>query len=211
MADFLNRLRAKLEAMQQELAPEAGFDRRAYGYGDDADPDPEDATFEDLDREEESPWRRPADGPPRPAPDPAAGGPEPARGGPGARGQPEAPRPRTASGRGSAAARPETFDPFGVAPAPPGRDTRRRAPSPPPRAAPAPARTPGAPAAGGVRPAPRDPERAPGSARGRSRSSRLRTRLRQPESLRELFLLREVIDRPIVLRRRRPGAGRGPS
>ena len=202
MADFLNRLRAKLEAMQQELAPEAGFDRRAYGYDDDADP--EDATFEDLDREEESPWRRPADGPPRPAPDPEAGGPEPARGGSGVRGQSETPRPRTAPGRGSAAARPEAFDPFGVVPRPPGGETRRRTPSPPPRAAPTPARTPGAPAAGGGRPIPRDPERGTGSARGRSRSSRLRARLRQPESLRELFLLREVIDRPVVLRRRRP-------
>ena len=61
MVDFLNRLRARLEAMQAELTPEAGFDRRAYGYdGEGA----EDATFGETDREEEeeSPWRREADG-----------------------------------------------------------------------------------------------------------------------------------------------------
>ena len=200
MADFLNRFRAKLESLQAELAPEAGFDRRAYGYDDDADT--EDATFEDLDREEESPWRRPApdDGPPRPAPGPPAGGPEPARG-------PGALRPRASTMRGSAAARPEAFDPFGVVHGPSGGGAPRRGPSPPPRGAPAPARTPGAPAAAGVRSAPRDPERGSGSARGAretSRSSRLRARLRRPESLREIFLLREVIDRPVALRGRRP-------
>ena len=199
MADFLNRFRAKLESLQAELAPEAGFDRRAYGYDD--DPGAEDATFEDLDREEESPWRRPAadDGPPGPAADE----PEPAR-------RPGTLRPRASATRSAAAARPEAFDPFGVVHGPSGGGAPRRAPSPPPRGAPAPARTPGAPAAAGVRPAPRDSERGSGSARGArgtggaSRSSRLRARLRQPESLRELFLLREVIDRPVVLRGRRP-------
>ena len=202
MADFLSRLRAKLEAMQQELAPEAGFDRRAYGYDDDADP--EDATFEDLDREEESPWRRPADGPPRPRPDEAVGGPAPA-GAPEAR-EPETPRPRARPGRGSAAAGPEGFDPFGVAAGPSGGGVRRRAPPPSPwEASTASARRPGAPApgvGGVVRSLPRDFERV--AARGTSRSSRLRARLRQPESLRELFLLREVIDRPVALRRRPP-------
>ena len=196
MADFLSRLRAKLEAMQQELAPEAGFDRRAYGYDDDADP--EDATFEDLDREEESPWRRPADGPPGPQSDGAAGAPE-ARG-------PETPRPRARPGRGSAAAGPEAFDPSGAAAGPSGGGLRRGAPPPSPwEASTASARRPGAPAPGvgvGVRSPPRDFERV--AARGTSRSSRLRARLRRPESLRELFLLREVIDRPVALRRRPP-------
>ena len=193
---LIARLRAKLEELQGELAPEAGFDRRAYGYDD--DPGAGDATFEDVDREEESPWRRPADdGPPRPEPEP-----EPARG-PTAR-RPETPRPRAAPGRGSAAARPEAFDPYGVVPGRSGGGIRRDAPSPPSREAPttAPARPPRPPAAG-VPSAPRDFER--GAPRGRSRSRRLRARLRQPESLRDLFLLREVIDRPVALRRRPRG------
>lgn len=38
---------------------------------------------------------------------------------------------------------------------------------------------------------------------GRSRAGRLRARLRDPRTLRELFLLREIIDRPLALRPRR--------
>ena len=188
---LIERFRARLEELQKELAPEAGFDRRAYGYEDDAGGG--DTTFEDVEREDEdeSPWRRPGDDPPRPEPEP-----EPARG-PVSRG-PGTPRPRVASARGSAAARPEASDPFGVVPGPSGGGLRRDAPSPPRREAPARARAAGAPTA------------EVGSApRARSRSRRLRARLRQTESLRELFLLREVIDRPVALRRRPPGRSRG--
>ncbi len=197
---LIERLRARVEQLQVELAPESGFDRRAYGYGDEAGA--EDATFEDLDREDESPWRRPESGPPRPEPAP----------GPEARG-PETPRPRATPVRGSAAGRPEGFDPFRIRRGPSGGGIRRNAPPPPPGGAPArvsaPARSAGAPGAPAVdtRSTPRDPER--GNARGADRSRRLRARLRQPESLRELFLLREVIDRPIALRRRPQGRSRG--
>ena len=192
---LIERLRARVEQLQEELAPEAGFDRRAYGYDDEAGA--EDATFEDLDREDESPWRRPESGPPRPEPAP----------------EPETPRPRATPVRGSAAARSEGLDPFRVRRGPSGGGIRRNAPPPPPGGAPArvsaPARSAGAPGAPAVdaRSTPRDPER--GSARGADRSRRLRARLRQPESLRELFLLREVIDRPIALRRRPRGRSQG--
>ena len=190
---LIDRLRARLEELQKELAPEAGFDRRAYGYEDGAGVG--DTTFEDVEREDEdedeSPWRRPGDDPPRPEPEP-----EPVRG-PVSRG-PGTPRPRAAPARGSAAARPEASDPFGSFPGPSGGGLRRDAPAPPRREAPAPARSAGAPTAG-VGSAPR----------ARSRSRRLRARLRQTESLRDLFLLREVIDRPVALRRRPPGRSRG--
>ena len=53
--------------------------------------------------------------------------------------------------------------------------------------------------------APRPTIRSRGASAGATRARRLRARLRQPESLRELFLLREVIDRPIALRRRSRG------
>ncbi len=151
---LMERLRARVEKLQEELEPEAGFDRRAYGYDDDVGG--EDATFEDIDREEESPWRRPGSGPPEPEPRPGP----------------------TAGSEGG----PET------------------APS---RAARAAERSPGSPAAG-VRPASRDAERtgARRTTRRTTRGRRLRARLRQPESLRDLFLLREVIDRPVALRRR---------
>ena len=70
MADSLRAmLRARVEKLRGELQPEAGFDRRAYGYEDDGG---DDATFEDVAREDESPWAR-SDGDPRarPAPDPS--------------------------------------------------------------------------------------------------------------------------------------------
>ena len=77
---FMARLRARIEQLQTELQPEAGIDRRAYGYGDGADD--EDATFEEVAQEEESPWRRGPSGPMPSADEPGrAGGPT----GPGAR------------------------------------------------------------------------------------------------------------------------------
>ena len=188
---MLERIRARMEQMQQELQPEEGFDRRAYGYADDdaeAGPGEQDATFEESDVGEASPWRRPASGP---APSP-----------PGARATAEAREPRRA------AARPAASDPFGL----PGRQTRGGRegavrPSPSPREARASGRTiPGSP-----RPAP------DGTARtadpGARRLRRIRLRIRHPDSLRELFLLREVIDRPVVFRRRpgRPGPGGRPA
>ena len=188
---FMARIRERMEQLQTELQPEAGFDRRAYGYDDEE----EDATFEEVALEEESPWRRPGSDEARVAPEP-----EPAQRRPETR-APEPPPPsRAARESVSRTARRETFDPFGVGGRQPGGGVRRDAPSPPPRAAPAPGRTPGLPSAG-VRPAPPDLEHK--STRGTSRSRRIRARLRQPESLRELILLREVIDRPIALRRPR--------
>jgi hypothetical protein len=176
---FMARLRARAEQLQADLQPGAGFDRSAYGYEDEG----ADATFEEVALEEDSPWRRDPSGPPRPEP-----GPEP-------------PPPRAATVSVTRGARREGFDPFGAGGRQSGGGIRRDAPSPPPGEAPAPARTPGA-AAAGVRSTPREPERK--RANGTSRSRRLRARLRQPDSLRELFLLREVIDRPIALRRPRP-------
>jgi hypothetical protein len=196
---FMARLRARIEQLQTELQPEAGIDRRAYGYGDGADD--EDATFEEVAREEESPWRRGPSGPMPSADEPGrAGGPTgPGRGSPSP--APGSPAPRAATTTVTGATRRKAFDPYGVSDRQTGGGLRREVPSPPPREAPAPARTPGA-AAAGVRSTPREPERK--RANGTSRSRRLRARLRQPDSLRELFLLREVIDRPIALRRPRP-------
>ena len=196
---FMARLRERMEQLQQEMQPEAGFDRRAYGYGDDAGA--EDATFEEVEREEESPWRRPGSGEPPAAP--AASAPDagleesPWRAVTESAPPPAPPRPVTR------AARAEAFDPFGVRDRQSGGGARRAAPSPPSREAPsrAPGRTPASPTAS-ARSTPRDPERK--LPRGASRSRRLRARLRQPDSLRDLFLLREVIDRPIALRRPRP-------
>ena len=83
MADSLMaRLRARLEEIQAEMQPEAGFNRRAYGYGEDGGEDGADATFEEVALEEESPWRRPGSGSPRPVSeaDRTAGGRSAARG-----------------------------------------------------------------------------------------------------------------------------------
>ena len=183
MVDFLNRLRARLEAMQAELAPEAGFDRRAYGYDDE---EAEDATFGEADREEEeeSPWRREADDPA--ASDSPAGRTGAAQGRETTHGSGTRPAPRRGGGRGERPSR--------------GQDP---ASAPPPFGP-----HPGRPHAASV---PDDGEGryAPGRMHDRrtNRTRRLRTRLLQPESLRELFVLREVIDRPVALRarpRRRP-------
>ena len=191
---FMSRFRERMEQLQTELQPDSGFDRSAYGYEDDARA--EDATFEEVALEEESPWRRPGrdEAPAAPAPDPAPRRPE-------ARASEPPPPPRAAPASVSRTARREALDPFGVGGRQTGGGLRRDAPSPPSRAAPAPApgRGPASPAAGD-RSMPLDPERT--STHGLTRSRRLRARLRQPESLRELFLLREVIDRPIALRRR---------
>ena len=174
---FAKRLRERLEQVQSELTPETGFDRRAYGYDDDARED--DATFEevaneavalgDADFEEESPWRQRAD-----YRDPGAAPYEDLDESPFAR----APRadergretPSGPAARAEPAARGEP------APAP----VRARASAPPPTAT-------------------AESERV----RAAIRAQRLRTRLRQPDSLREVFLLREVIDRPAAFRRRR--------
>ena len=195
---FMARLRERMEQLQQEMQPEAGFDRRAYGYGDDAGA--EDATFEEVALEEESPWRRPGSGEPSAAPAasaPDAGLEESPWRRPESAPPPAPPKPVTR------AARAEGFDPFGVRDRQSGGGARRAAPSPPSREAPsrAPGRTPASPTAS-ARSTPRDPERK--LPRGASRSRRLRASLRQPDSLRDLFLLREVIDRPIALRRPRP-------
>ena len=185
---FMERLRARAEKLQEELTPEAGFDRRAYGY----DGDGEDATFEDVARDDESPWRR---APAEPAPpDP----PEPG-GSAGPVHTPETPEPRVTPVRASTGTRPAASDPFGVVRRGPGDGLRRDTPSPPPRDASAPLRTPAAPA-DGVRSTPYGLERR--RTRGATRAEQIRARLRRPDSLRELFLLREVIDRPVALRRR---------
>ena len=193
---FMARFRERMEQLQSEMQPEAGFDRRAYGYEDEAEG--EDATFEEVALEEESPWRRPGSGEPRAAPAasaPDAGREESPWRRPEAVPPPAPPRPVTR------AARAESFDPFGVRERQAGGGVRRDAPPRPSWEAPAPTRTPGAPAAG-VRSTPREHERK--AARGAGRLQRLRRRIRNPDSLRELFLLREVIDRPIALRRPRP-------
>ena len=189
---FMARLRERMEQLQTELQPEAaGFDRRAYGYEDEE----EDATFEEvaLD-EEESPWRRPGSGEARAAPAPDA-----------AQGRPEArapePPPRAAPASVSRARRREAFDPFGAGGRQSGGALRRDAPSPPAREAPTPGRVADRPVAARS-PSPREPGRA--GTRGATRLQRFRGRIRDPDSLRELFLLREVIDRPIALRRPRP-------
>ena len=193
---LLTRFRARLEELQKEMQPEAGFDRRAYGYDDDSP----DATFEDVDREEESPWRRPATGAPEPEPDPG--------------GTPEGPRtprgrmrqaaevvpPRAAPGSRPAAARPDAPEPSSARGGRPGGGVGRDFRSPPTGQSSGP--VPGSPAVG-VHVATHDPART--SARGVGRLQRLRRRIRQPDSLRELFLLREVIDRPVSLRRRSRG------
>lgn len=182
---FMTRLRERMEQLQSELQPEGGFDRRAYGYEDEGE---EDATFEEVALEDESPWRRDPPAASRRDPDSEARGPE------------EAPS-RAPARPVTRAARAEAFDPFGVRERPAGGGIRREAPSRPSWDAPAPVRTPRAPAAG-VRSTPPEHERK--AARGAGRLQRLRRRIRSPDSLRELFLLREVIDRPIALRRPRP-------
>ena len=190
---FMARLRERVEQLQTELQPEAaGFDRRAYGYEDEE----EDATFEEvaLEEEEESPWRRPGSGEARAAPAPDA-----------AQGRSEArasePPPRAAPASVSRARRREAFDPFGVGGRQSGGSLRRDAPSPPTREASMPGRVADRPAAARSS-SPREPGRA--GARGATRLQRFRGRIRDPDSLRELFLLREVIDRPIALRLPRP-------
>ena len=193
---FMARLRERMEQLQTEMQPEAGFDRRAYGYGDDADA--EDATFEEVAVEEESPWRRPGSGEPPAAP--AASAPD--------AGLEESPWRRRESAPPPApprpvtrAARTERFDPFGVRERQTGGTLRRDAPSPSTREAPMPGRVADRPGAARSS-SPREPGRA--GTRRATRLQRLRRRIRHPESLRELFLLREVIDRPIALRRPRP-------
>ena len=192
---FMTRLRERMEQLQSELQPEGGFDRRAYGYGDEGE---EDATFEEVALEEESPWRRPGSGSPPAASEASA--PDTRREDspwhrPETAPPPAPPRPVTR------AARAEAFDRFGVHERQSGGGIRRDAPRRPSWEAAAPARTTGAPAAG-VRSASHEPERK--AVRGAGRLQRLRRRIRNPDSLRELFLLREVIDRPIALRRPRP-------
>ena len=167
---LMARLRARLEEIQAEMQPEAGFDRRAYGYGEDG----ADATFEEADLEEESPWRRPGSAPP-----PAEREPEPAR---------SRPRPPASSRTGGPAGRGLTRPS-----PPPGNESPRQ----PPVRSPDPVSARGAETVG-------KPER--GSARRQSsRLRRFRQRIRHPDSLRELFLLREVIDRPVALRTRPRG------
>ena len=161
MAGFLDELRGKLEKMREEIAPDAGFDRRAYGYEDGAPG--EDATFEEAAGEDESPWRRTEGDPARVEPDaPVAGG--------------------TAGASGS-----------GPAPGERARSPLVRRPAP----------------SAATRGSPSPDSREQVRARGASRIRRLRGRLRRPESLGELFLLREVIDRPLALRGR--PRGRSPS
>ena len=192
---FMARLRERMEQLQTELQPDAGFDRGAYGYGDDAGA--EDATFEEVGIEEESPWRRSGSGepPPPPASAPDAGREESPWRRPESVPPPAPPRPATR------AARAERFDPFEVRERQAGGGVRRDAPPRPSWEAPMPGRVADRPGAARSS-SPREPGRA--STRGATRLQRLRGRIRHPDSLRELFLLREVIDRPIALRRPRP-------
>lgn len=185
---FMARLRERVEQLQTELQPEAGFNRRAYGYEDD---EGEDATFE-----EESPWRRPGSGEARTsaAPDAAQGRPEADAGAPER-------EPRAEPASVSRARRREAFDPFALGGRQSGGALRRDGPSPPTREAPMPGRVADRPVAARSS-SPREPGRA--GTRRATRLQRLRGRIRHPDSLRELFLLREVIDRPIALRRPRP-------
>ena len=188
MADSLRAmLRARVEKLRGELQPEAGFDRRAYGYEDDGG---DDATFEDVAREDESPWARSDGDRARSAPDPS-----PAPSGEGGSRRPETARGRPPRASLAAASRERRSARLRG-----GQSARTRgdAPSSPSPEAPASGGSPGVPA-GGSRPS---PPRAHALKRVRSagRSRRLRTRLKGPESLRELFLLREVIDRPVALR-----------
>lgn len=192
---FMARLRERVEQLQTELQPESGFDRRAYGYGDDAGA--EDATFEEVAREEESPWRRPGSGEPPAAP--AASAPDAGREeSPWHR--PEAVPPPAPPAPVTRAARAERLDPFGVRERRTDGGVRRPPPPPPSREAPMPGRVADRSVAARSS-SPREPGRA--GIRGATRLQRLRGRIRHPDSLRELFLLREVIDRPIALRRPR--------
>ena len=157
---LMDRIRVRMEQLQVELQPEPGFDRSAYGYEDDA---AEDASFEDVDRADESPWRRPG-GESAPAP---------------------AERYRAAESPGAV---PRVAG--SMRPPAPRRPTREASSAVPPL-----------PAAGGRVASPGLERTGP---RRADRLQRLRRRIRNPDSLRELFLLREVIDRPIALRRPRP-------
>ena len=204
---FMARLRARIEQLQTELQPEAGIDRRAYGYGDGAGNGGEDATFEEVAGEKESPWRRAPSGPMPSVDEPgrAAGPTGPGRGSPAPAREP--PPSRAVTTTATRAAGREAFEPYGARDRQTGGGLRREVPLPPPREAPAPDRAPGSPAAA-VRPsAPREPDRT--GTRRSPRLQRIRRRVRHPDSLRELFLLREVLDRPIALRRR--SWGRPPS
>ena len=194
---LMARLRARLEEMQNEMQPEAGFDRRAYGYEDDQD----DATFEEVDVEDESPWRRPASGAPPPGADSVATAdtPRTPRGQMGRAAEVVPPRAAHRPPR-PAAARPADSESPWARGGQPGGGVGRDSPPPPSREAPMPGRVPGSPIVGG-RAGPYGLDRA--SARAATRLQRFRRRLRHPDSLRELFLLREVIDRPIALRRPR--------
>ena len=194
MADSLMaRLRARLEALQAEMQPETGFDRRAYGYGEDE----ADATFEEVDLEEESPWRRPGSGPAAPVSesDRTGGGLSAARG---SQAAPE-PLPGRLRPKSPASVRPLGARTGGAT----GQDYPR--PSPPPgegtvREPPARSRDPVSLRGGrGIRDSERKSPRRP------SRLRRFRQRLRHPDTLLELFLLREVIDRPVAVRARRRG------
>ena len=195
---LMERLRARLEEMQKEMQPEAGFDRRAYGYEDEAGD--EDATFEDVELEEESPWRRSATAAPPPDSAGTADAPRTPRGQMGRAAEVVPPRAAHRPPRPTAA-RPEVSESPSARGGLPGGGARRDFPSPPPWQAPAAGRVPGS-SSDGLRP----PSSGPGrrSAARASRLQRLRRRIRQPDSLRELFLLREIIDRPVALRRRRP-------
>ena len=191
---LMERLRARLEEMQKEMQPEAGFDRRAYGYENEDEAGAEDATFEEAALGEDSPWRRPGRDAPRPGPAPE--GEAAARSIVQALGEP-APGPRRAAAPPEAAESPwaRGGQPGGVA----GRDF----PSPSPREVRATASGRSSVAAtDGRGSSSHGHERR--SAPRASRIQRLRRRIRQPDSLRELFLLREIIDRPVALRRRRP-------
>lgn len=193
---FMARLRERVEQLQTELQPEAGINRRAYGYEDEVDD--EDATFEEVAVDEESPWRRPGSGEPPAAPEAPAPDAGP-RESPWRRSESVPPRaPPTPVTRAAPA---EAFDPFGIRHRQSGGGIRRATPSPPSREAPMPGRVADRPVAARSS-SPREPGRA--RTRGATRLQRLRRRIRHPESLRELFLLREVIDRPIALRRPRP-------
>ena len=187
MADSLRSLlRTRLEKLREEMQPEAGFDRRAYGYdGDGGQGDEADTTFDDVAHEDESPWRRTgerAEASDPPAAAASAGDPEsPWRRGP-------SPGPSGAEAGDSGPSRLRGGGPHG-------KDTSSPSAGKPPSGSSSvrtdEARRRATPPAGPPRPS-----------SGTSRARQLRARLQHPESLREVFLLREVIDRPVALRGR---------
>ena len=195
---FAKRLRERIEQIQGELKPESGFDRSAYGYSDATE---EDATFEDVEYgEEESPWHQRED-----YREPSAAEESPWREREDYReraAEEESPWRQRTDYREPGAAPYEDLDESPFARAPRREERGRETPAPARRAAASRSEPLSSPLRARASVAPlgtAESERA----RAASRTQRLRDRLQHPDSLREMFLLREVIDRPVAYRRRR--------